>query len=255
MMECRRFLPSYSRRDMLRTSACGFGQVMLAALAASRARADSSVPQGTRTPGALHFRPRARRIIFLFMWGGPSHVDLFDPKPRLSSESGKPLSGKSVGSDRGQLGTVLGSPFQFTQHGHSGIWMSELLPHLSRHADRMCVIRSLHTEGSAHGEALLRLHTGDANLVRPSVGAWVSYGLGCENENLPAFITISPPRGHGGAQNYGNAFLPAAHQATAIGSAETPIAKAVVSNLVNSRLDPTAQRSQLELIQSLNRRH
>ena len=138
------------------------------------------------------------------MWGGPSHVDIFDPKPQLNAISGQPLSGKSVGSDAESVGTALGSPFKFTQHGDSGVWISELFPHLARHADRMCVIRSLHTEGSAHGEALLRLHTGQANLVRPSVGAWVSYGLGCESDNLPAFITISPPRGHGGVQNYGS---------------------------------------------------
>ena len=106
-----------------------------------------------------------------------------------------------------------------------------------------------------HGEALLRLHTGQANLVRPSVGAWVSYGLGCESESLPAFITISPPRGHGGVQNYGSAFLPAKHQGTAIGSAEIPIKKAVVSNLVNQQIAPQVQRQQLDLIQSLNRNH
>jgi hypothetical protein len=160
-----------------------------------------------------------------------------------------------VGEQREKLGTLLGSPFKFAQYGENGTWMSELLPHLSRQADRMCVVRSLHTEGTAHGEALLRLHTGNANLVRPSVGAWISYGLGSENNNLPAFITISPPRGHGGVQNYGSAFLPAMHQGTAIGSAETPIAKAVVSNLVNKRLDASSQRRQLELIQSLNERH
>jgi len=250
-----RFLQAYSRRDMLRASAGGFGQVMLAALAANRGLAGSgaaSSPQALRTP---HLPPRARRIIFLFMWGGPSHVDLFDPKPRLNADSGKPLSGESVGSKKKQLGTALGSPFKFARHGQSGIWMSEILPHLSRHADRMCVIRSVHTEGSAHGEALLRLHTGDANLVRPSVGAWVSYGLGCENEDLPAFVTISPPRGHGGAQNYGSAFLPATHQGTSIGSAETPISRAEISNLVNRRWKPDVQRSQLDLVQSLNRHH
>ena len=159
------------------------------------------------------------------MWGGPSHVDTFDPKPRLNTEAGKALAGESVGSHKKSLGTVLGSPFRFGQHGESGVWMSELFPHLSRHADRMCVVRSMHTEGNAHGEALLRLHTGQANLVRPSVGAWVSYGLGSESESLPAFITISPPRGHGGVQNYGNAFLPAAHQGMAIGSAEIPSPK------------------------------
>ena len=254
-MSCHQFLPTTTRRDMLRTSVCGFGQVVLAALTGQQAMAGSTSwlsPLAAKQP---HMPARAKRVIFLFMWGGPSHVDLFDPNPRLNAESGQPLSGKSVGSDRDQLGTVLGSPFKFAQHGDSGIWMSELFPHLSRHADRMCVVRSMHTEGSAHGEALLRLHTGQANLVRPSVGAWVSYGLGCESDNLPAFITISPPRGHGGVQNYGSAFLPAAHQGTAIGSAEIQISKAVVSNLVNKRLNPGLQRTQLDLIQSLNKRH
>lgn len=254
-MECHRFLPTHSRRDMLRASAGGFGQVMLAALAANRAQAGSGAVSEPTAPSAPRIRPRAKRVIFLFMWGGPSHVDLFDPKPRLSADSGKPLSGNSVGSKQSQLGTVLGSPFKFARHGRSGIWMSELLPHLARHADRMCVIRSVHTEGTAHGEALLRLHTGQANLVRPSVGAWVSYGLGCENENLPAFVTISPPRGHGGVQNYGSAFLAAKHQGTAIGSAEIPISQAGISNLVNRRWKPDLQRSQLDLVQSLNRRH
>jgi hypothetical protein len=255
-MSCHRFIPTLTRRDLLRASACGFGQVALSAMAGQTAMAETSTaarsPMAARPP---HFAARARRVIFLFMWGGPSHVDLFDPKPRLNKEAGKPLLGKSVGSDREQLGKVLGSPFSFSQHGDSGVWMSELFPHLSEHADRMCVVRSMHTEGSAHGEALLRLHTGQANLVRPSVGAWVSYGLGSESENLPAFITISPPRGHGGVQNYGSAFLPAAHQGTAIGSAETPISEAVVSNLVNHRLSSDLQKSQLDLVQSLNQRH
>jgi hypothetical protein len=252
---CQQFLHPITRRDMLRASACGFGQVVLAALAGQSASADTSSSPSSLAPHTPHFPPRAKRIIFLFMWGGPSHVDLFDPKPRLNADSGKPLSGTSVGSDRDQLGNLLGSPFRFTQHGECGTWMSELFPHLSRHVDRMCVIRSLHTEGSAHGEALLRLHTGQANLVRPSVGAWVSYGLGSESESLPAFITISPPRGHGGVQNYGNAFLPAVHQGMAIGSAEIPISQAVVSNLINKQLQPGLQREQLQLIQSLNKRH
>jgi hypothetical protein len=160
-----------------------------------------------------------------------------------------------VGSDKEELGKLMASPFRFAQHGEGGVWMSELFPHLAKQADRLCVIRSLHTEGSAHGEALLRLHTGQANLVRPSFGAWVSYGLGSENENLPAFITISPPRGHGGVQNYGSAFLPAIHQGTAIGSAETPISQAKVSHVGNSRLDFAEQRQQIDLVQALNRQH
>ena len=251
-MRCNQFIRSTTRRDMLRTSACGIGQIAFATLAAQHTSAE---PRSAVASNLPHVPPRAKRVIFLFMWGGPSHVDLFDPKPRLNAESGNQLAGKSVGSDRDQLGTLLGSPFKFAQHGDSGIWMSEVFPHLSRHADQMCVIRSIHTEGSAHGEALLRLHTGQANLVRPSVGAWVSYGLGSENEDLPAFITISPPRGHGGVQNYGSAFLPAVHQGMAIGSAEIPITKAEVSNLSNKRLSLDLQRSQLNLIQSLNIRH
>ena len=254
-MQCHQFIQATTRRGMLRASACGFGQLVLAALAGQNARADNLPATGPNLSPAPHFPPRARRIIFLFMWGGPSHVDLFDPKPRLNAEDGKQLSGKSVGSERDQLGALLGSPFHFAQHGEGGIWISELFPQLSRQADRLCVVRSVHTEGSAHGEALLRLHTGQANLVRPSVGAWVSYGLGSDNESLPAFITISPPRGHGGVQNYGSAFLPALHQGTAIGSAEIPIAQAVVSNLGNQRLKPSEQREQLDLIQSVNRRH
>ena len=252
-MRCHRFTQTTNRRQMLQSSACGFGSLALAALIGEQNRS-AAAPTGSVMP-LHHHIPRAKRIIFLFMWGGPSHVDTFDPKPRLNVEAGKPLAGESVGSDRKSLGTVLGSPFKFKQHGEHGVWMSELFPYLSRQADRMCVIRSMHTEGNAHGEALLRLHTGQANLVRPSVGAWVSYGLGSESENIPAFVTISPPRGHGGVQNYGNAFLPAAHQGTAIGSAEIPIAKATVSHLTNSRLNLETQRRQLDLIQSINQRH
>ena len=257
-MPCGQFVLPANRRDWLRSWSCGFGSVAATALAAQQSAVIASEAHSVGSGPVVqlpHVAARAKRVIFLFMWGGPSHVDLFDPKPRLNSEAGKPLAGSSVGSDNPELGTVLGSPFQFAQHGDGGIWMSELLPHLSRHADKMCVINSLHTEGSAHGEALLRLHTGQANLVRPSVGAWVSYGLGSESDNLPAFITISPPRGHGGVQNYGSAFLPAIHQGLAIGSAETPIANAVVSNLGNKRLNSDQQRKQLDLIQTLNRQH
>jgi hypothetical protein len=241
---------------MLRNTACGFGQIALSGMLAQQAIGSSAVkgvvPTGLPQP---HFRPRAKRVIFLFMWGGPSHVDLFDPKPRLNEEDGKPISPQAVAAEKTSLGNALGSPFRFAQHGQGGVWISELFPHLAKQSDQLCVIRSLHTEGTAHGEALLRLHTGQANLVRPSIGAWLSYGLGSENSNLPAYLTISPPRGHGGAQNYGSAFLPAIHQGTAIGSAETPIAKSRVSHLENPRLNRGLQRQQLDLIQTLNQRH
>ncbi len=254
-MSCYQFTPKSTRRSMLRSSACGFGSLALSGLLSQAQTSAAPLTDTPLSPKQPHFQPRAKRIIFLFMWGGPSHVDLFDPKPILNQQNGQPLSGKSVGSERDQLGNLLGSPFKFSQHGEGGVWISELFPHLSVHADQLCIVRSMHTEGSAHGEALLRLHTGQANLVRPSVGAWVSYGLGCESDSLPAYITISPPRGHGGAQNYGSAFLPSIHQGTAIGSAEIPIAKARVSHVGNSRLDSRTQRQQLDLIQSLNQEH
>src|SRR5262245_6552904 len=127
-MPCHQFIQTTTRRDMLRASACGFGQLVLAALAGERARAEGRSSAGPVPLPAPHFPPRARRIIFLFMWGGPSHVDLFDPKPRLNAEDGKQLEGKTVGSDKDQLGTLLGSPFRFAQHGQGGIWISELFP-------------------------------------------------------------------------------------------------------------------------------
>jgi hypothetical protein len=241
---------------MLRNSACGFGHLALGAMLASTATAETRVTLGDDPEDQpFHFAPRAKRIIFLFMWGGPSHVDMFDPKPQLKNNDGKPLAGSSVGSPNASLGTLIGSPFSFAQYGDGGVWMSEVLPHLSRHADKLCMIRSMHTEGSAHGEALLRLHTGQSNLVRPSVGAWVSYGLGKETDEIPAFITISPPRGHGGVQNYGSAFLPSRHQGTAIGSAELPIASAQIPFLKNTKWDAAAQKDQLDLIQQLNASH
>jgi uncharacterized protein (DUF1501 family) len=255
-MRCNQFQPCLNRRSMLQQSGCGFASVALSAMLGQSPAGASSLGEAAALAGQWpHFTPRAKRIIFLFMWGGPSHVDLFDPKPLLNKHAGQPLSPEAVGSQRKQLGKVFGSPFKFARHGQSGMWISELFPHLAKQADRLCMINSLHTEGPAHGEALLRLHTGQANLVRPSVGAWISYGLGSENDNLPAFVTISPPRGHGGVQNYGSAFLPAMHQGTAIGSAETPISQARISHVSNPRLTDSTQRQQLQLIQALNQQH
>lgn len=263
-MPCHRFSVPTSRRSMLLGSAAGFAHLGLAAMAGSPAPgspAPGSTNSGSTNSGdgfthsLPHFAARAKRIIFLFMWGGPSHVDLFDYKPRLNEFAGRQVTQEAYGGQRPPGGNILGTPFKFRQHGDGGVWISELFPHLAQHADRLCVVRSMHTEGSAHGEALLRLHTGQANLVRPSVGAWVSYGLGSESENLPAFVTISPPRGHGGVQNYGSAFLPAVHQGTAIGSAEIPIANAKVSNIANAQINRDMQRQQLNLIQAINQQH
>jgi hypothetical protein len=213
-----------NRRTLLKQAACGFGYLAFAGLCAA---AKSSAAQlGPLSPKTPHHPPRAKRVIFLFMHGGPSQTDTFDYKPRLNRESGQPCPFKlpqAFGEDKAKkTPPLLGSPWSFRQHGQSGLWVSNLLPEIATCADDLCVIRSLHTEGQAHGEATLRMHTGASNLVRPSVGSWVTYGLGTENESLPGFVTISPLRAHGGVQNYSNAFLPAAYQGTPIGSADVP---------------------------------
>src|SRR6516225_966302 len=247
-----------NRRTMLKQAAAGFGYLAFAGLCAE-ASPPAAAP-GPLSPKPPHHRPRAKRVIFLFMHGGPSQTDTFDYKPRLNRESGRPcpfeLPNAAAGGEKSRkVPPLLGSPWRFRQHGASGLWVSDLLPEIASCADDLCVIRSLHTEGQAHGEATLRLHTGASSLVRPSVGSWVTYGLGSENGNLPGFVTICPPRAHGGVQNYSSAFLPAAYQGTAVGTADVPIAKAEIPFLKNLDLPPAGQRSQLDLIQRLNREH
>jgi hypothetical protein len=166
------------RRTMLKRAAAGFGYLAFAGLCAEAASAPSST-QGPLSPKTPHHRPRAKRVIFLFMHGGPSQTDTFDYKPRLNRENGEPCPFQlpSVfGGDKryGKPPPLLGSPWTFRQHGASGLWVSDLLPEIATCADDLCVIRSLHTEGQAHGEATLRLHTGASSLVRPSVGSWVT---------------------------------------------------------------------------------
>ncbi len=186
---------------------------------------------------------KAKRVIFLTMRGGPSHVDTFDYKPKLTMDTGQP--GKRPGTK------LLGSKWQFTQNGKSGLWISELFPNVAKHADELCLIRSMQTDLPAHPQAFLNLHTGNLRLTRPSLGAWTTYGLGTMNENLPGFVTITPPSDVGGAQNYGSAFLPAIYQGTRIGSLGRPIARASVRNL-DRKLDAIAQRDVLDLAQALN---
>ena len=173
----------------------------------------------------------------MFMHGGPSQVDTFDYKPALLKYSGKPAPFvKPSDSDeprKKKMPMLRETPWKFAQHGECGRWVSELFPHVATHVDDLCVINSMHTEGRAHGEATLRLHTGTASFVRPSLGSWVTYGLGTENSNLPGFITIAPPRAHGGVQNYSSAFLPAIYQGTAIGTADVPVKDASIPYLAN----------------------
>jgi hypothetical protein len=236
-----------SRRDLLKAVSSGFGYMAFATMS-SLAAADGA--QGSPlAPKAPHFPPRARRVIFLCMNGAPSHVDTFDYKPKLGDNDGKP-------SDRpGRIpgAKLMGSPWKFERRGQSGLWVSELFPEVAAHADELCVIRGMHTDLPAHPEAYLMLHTGSSQFIRPSLGAWTLYGLGSESEDLPGFIAIKPTGRNGGAQNYGSAFLPAAYQGTRIGDEGQPVAQARVGNIRNPRLDPGAQRLQLDFIQSLNR--
>ena len=239
-----------SRREFLKTSASGFGYLAFAALASSSNRGLHATPKP-------HFPAKAKRVIFLCMTGGPSHVDLLDYKPKLVRDAGQEAP---VKNGRALRLTLLDSPWQFTQHGEAGIWMSELLPELSRHADDLCVINSMQTDIPAHPQAYLQMHTGNFRFIRPSMGAWTVYGLGSENQNLPGFITINPPLANGGPRNYGSAFLPASFQAspiigemsrTAPGKEEsTPPAL----DLVHPSSRPLAtERLELDLAQALNR--
>src|SRR4051812_14186408 len=222
--------PVGSRRQWLRSTACGFGSLALAQLLSEeRARARGDTAQSTPGP---HFTPRAKRMIFVFLQGSPSQVDTFDYKPRLQKDDGKP-----VAAGTGNPLKYLGSPWKFAQHGQSGQWISELHPHLAKHADKLCFLKSLTTDIPNHPQAVLQMHTGAFRFARPSLGSWLLYGLGTENKELPGFLVLSPLIRVGGAQNYGNAFLPARYQATRIGQEGQPIARAALGYVKNARLD------------------
>lgn len=230
-----------TRRSLLQTGGCGFGWLALRGMFGSECLADGPI---------LHRQPRAKRVIFLFMHGGPSHVDTFDYKPRLQEDDGKALPFEAA-KNIDAVPKLMKSPWAFERRGESGLWVSELFPHMATVADDLCVIKSLHSRGQSHGQAVSMVHTGSDNLVRPSAGAWVSYGLGRENENLPAFVAIGPPSGHGGPRNYGSAFLPAEHQATTIGRAGK-LGDGSIQFLKPSTSEST-QRHQIDLVQRLNR--
>ncbi|MGE3804495.1 MAG: DUF1501 domain-containing protein [Gemmataceae bacterium] len=226
-----------SRRQLLKSSSAGFGYLALAGLLDQEAaRAAGPSPLAPRPP---HVRTPAKRVIFLFMSGSMSQLDTWEYKPQLAKDHGKEGPGG---------GTLTASKFKFRQHGQTGTWVSELFPHLSRHVDKLCFLRGLHTDTPAHPQAVIQLHTGTAlaSLTRPSLGAWMLYGLGSENQDLPGYITINPPADVGGAVNYGNAFLPAHFQGTRINDAGflPNLKPATVSSL---------QRKQLDLLQKMNR--
>ena len=230
-----------TRRQMLRQCSLGFGQLALAgALAAD---SPTAVAPGSRAM----FRPRAKRVIFLFMHGGPSHVDTFDYKPALIRDSGKPLPFAKPRIQFAQTSNLRRSPWEFRPCGQSGAMVSELFPLVGACADDLCFVKSVHGTNEAHGGALLKLHTGSDTFVRPSMGSWISYGLGTENRNLPSFITINPTLGHGGVGNWSSAFLPAVHQGTPLGGG-VPVEKATIHYLHDPGENVPLQRAQLDFL-------
>ena len=242
-----------NRRNLLRSTACGFGYLAAASLAQRQANAENRNPLAVRPS---HFPARAKRVIFVFMQGGPSQVDTFDYKPLLEKHDGENRTfddarvlakTKEITEHR-----VFKSPWKFKQYGDCGQRVSELFPHIAEHVDDLCFLKGMHTNGVAHGPATLFLHTGSINLVRPSVGSWVQYGLGTENENLPGFVTLQPAMGNGGPRNYSNAFLPAVFQGTAIGRAGVSAAQAKLRNLTNPKLTSAEQLKQFEALRQIN---
>ena len=235
-------LPGFSRREMLMTLGTGFGYVALCGLCDQQARGEVESPMRAKTPPGT---PRAKRVVMLTMRGGPSHVDTFDYKPQLAVDAGKTYADGNR--------KLYPSPFKFQQRGESGLWISDLYPGVARHADDLCLINSMTTDVPNHPQAFLMMHTGEFRFARPSVGAWVLYGLGTENQDLPGFVTISPPSRFGGTQNYGSSFLPAIYQGTPIGQSGSPIAGAAISNLKPQHVTQDEQRRQLDLLQDMNR--
>ena len=239
-----------TRRELLRSTTCGMGSLALASLCARDVAAN---PLAAKPP---MFTPRAKRVIFLFMQGGPSHVDTFDYKPELIASDGKDFdfTGVRFGTfGKASTRRLMKPLWDFKQYGQSGRWVSDLFPHVAQHVDDLCMLHGMHTEGVAHGPSTLFMHTGSTNLVRPSMGSWVSYGLGTVNDNLPAFVTIMPPAANGGPRNYANAFLPTIHQGTKIGRSTQKAADANIRNVANKQLTPAMQKRQFDFMQQLNR--
>jgi hypothetical protein len=244
--------PIISRRELLARSGTGFGMLGLAGLLQQEAEADSVSPLAQKTP---HFEPRAKRVVHLFMNGGPSQVDTFDYRPLLEKYAGQPLPGGNFRTER-QTGGLLPSPFKFRQYGESGQWVSDLFRKTAAwHIDDMAVIRSMQAEVPNHEPSLMLMNCGDARLPRPSFGAWLTYGLGTENRNLPAFLAMCP----GGypivaTRNWRSAFLPGACQGTYINTQHSDVEK-LIENIRNSRLSVDDQQRQLQLLRLLNARH
>ena len=250
-----RLTPS-SRREFLRGIGGGFGSVALAAMAAEQAAAVTR-PDDPLAPKPPHFAPKAKRVILLWMQGGPSQMDLFDFKPRLRKEAGGkiPFALDATQVRFEDTAHLLPPVSEFRQAGQSGMWVSELMPHLATKVDQLCFLRAMYTDSSAHPGAIRIFQTGSLQFVRPSMGSWITYGLGTENQNLPGFVVISPMLygDDGSPLHYSNVFLPAIYQGTRIGDARTPVKDSKIGYLGDPNLPASLQRQHLDLIQARNR--
>lgn len=226
-----------SRRNFLKAVSCGFGYLAFANMAARLSAVESANPLAPKTPP---LPARAKHVIFMYMGGAPSHLDTFDYKPRLAKDDGKTTEDKK--------GKLMKSPFNWAQHGKSGLWLPEIFPNLAKVADELCLLNSMHTDVAVHGAASTQLHTGNFRFARPSMGAWTLYGLGTENSELPGFISFN---GTGGTNNYASAFLPASFQGTKIDTGAGP-KRPGVANIENPKLAVEFQRKQLDLLGKIN---
>ncbi len=244
-----------TRRELLARCGTGFGALALAGILGNEASAAADARSLTPlAPQAPHFPGKIKHVIHLFMNGGPSQVDTFDPKPMLAKYHGQPLPAGSLKTER-KTGAAMRSPFTFQKYGQSGIEVSELFPNVAKHVDDLCVIRSMRADVPNHEPSLMLLNCGDSNKERPSMGSWVLYGLGTENQDLPGFVVMCP----GGypikeSNNWRSAFLPGIYQGTYIDPQQTRIEK-LIENIKNHTLSPQRQREQLDLVQLLNQRH
>ena len=238
-------LPYFSRRRFLQRSGMGFGSLALGSLLGQ---------QGQAAKSGLHFPAKAKHVIHVFLNGGMSQVDTFDPKPELTRRGGQMLPFANLETER-QTGVALPSPFKFKQHGQSGIRVSDLFPHLSKCVDDMAVVRSMYAELPNHEMSLMLMNTGDQRLVRPSFGSWLTWGMGSENQNLPGFVALCPGGlPVGGAGNWRSAFLPGVYQGTLVDTSKTD-PKRFIDHIQNSRLSDPQQKAQFDLLQKLNARH
>jgi hypothetical protein len=248
-----------SRRDMLQRCGMGFGMVGLAGVLADDGMLTNAADAAGRVIDPLaakrpHFRAPAKQVVHLFMNGGPSQVDTFDPKPLLTKYHGKPLPTRNLRTER-KTGAAMGSPFKFKRYGESGIEVSELFSQTAECIDDMAIIRSMQAEVPNHEPSLMLMNCGDARLPRPSMGSWLTYGLGSENRNLPGFVVMCP----GGypivaTRNWRSAFLPGAYQGTYVDTKQTDIRK-LIANIRNDTLPVSDQRRQLDLVRLLNEQH